>query len=259
MQKLGNPKSGEDRPNPGQAWLKNGEAQGFKGLAEKEEPGGKINKAGEGAKDRMMGQAAVAKEQGVRPPDKSQTTPPAGRPAGSQIQIRGEKKASQKVAQTQRNKLGPQTETIGGPQNRGKKNELEDEMDLPPGHSPILPGHDNLATQPATPYNGFSTQKPKVLTQGGDGMKIKPLGSRVLVKKLEEEERRTPGGIVLPESVKDEKAVKGEVVALGTGEKFEVKVGDKVLIAAYAGTEVRVGEEKYLLVKTADILAVIEE
>lgn len=90
-------------------------------------------------------------------------------------------------------------------------------------------------------------------------MKIKPLGSRVLVKKIEEEERRTPGGIVLPESVKDEKALRGEVVALGTGEKFEVKVGDKVLIGAYAGTEVRLGEEKYLLVKTADILAVIEE
>jgi len=90
-------------------------------------------------------------------------------------------------------------------------------------------------------------------------MKIKPLGNRVLVKKIEEEERRTPGGLVLPESVKDEKAVKGEVVALGTAEKFEVKVGDKVLIAAYAGTEVRAGEEKYLLVKTADILAVIEE
>ncbi|MBC7318519.1 co-chaperone GroES [Candidatus Bipolaricaulota bacterium] len=90
-------------------------------------------------------------------------------------------------------------------------------------------------------------------------MKIKPLGNRVLVKKIEEEERRTPGGIVLPESVKDEKAVKGEVVALGTAEKFEVKEGDKVLIAAYAGTEIRVGDEKYLLVKTADILAVIEE
>lgn len=90
-------------------------------------------------------------------------------------------------------------------------------------------------------------------------MKIKPLGNRVLVRKLEEEERRTPGGLVLPESVKDEKAIRGEVVTLGTGEKFEVKVGDKVLITAYAGTEVRVGEEKYLLVKTTDILAVLEE
>ncbi|HIE48304.1 TPA: co-chaperone GroES [Candidatus Bipolaricaulota bacterium] len=90
-------------------------------------------------------------------------------------------------------------------------------------------------------------------------MKVKPLGNRVLVKKIEEEERRTPGGIVLPESVKDEKAVRGEVVALGTADKFDVKEGDKVLISAYAGTEIRMGEEKYLLVKSNDILAVIEE
>ncbi|HDN19859.1 co-chaperone GroES [Candidatus Bipolaricaulota bacterium] len=90
-------------------------------------------------------------------------------------------------------------------------------------------------------------------------MKVKPLGNRVLVKKIEEEERRTPGGIVLPESVKDEKAVRGEVVALGTADKFDVKEGDKVLISAYAGTEIRMGEEKFLLVKSNDILAVIEE
>ncbi|MCD5408924.1 co-chaperone GroES [Candidatus Bipolaricaulota bacterium] len=90
-------------------------------------------------------------------------------------------------------------------------------------------------------------------------MKVKPLGNRVLVKKIEEEERRTPGGIVLPESVKDEKATRGEVVALGTADKFDVKEGDKVLISAYAGTEIRMGEEQYLLVKSNDILAVIEE
>jgi len=90
-------------------------------------------------------------------------------------------------------------------------------------------------------------------------MKVKPLGNRVLVKKLEQEERRTPGGIVLPESVKDEKAIRGEVVALGTADKFDVKEGDKVLVSAYAGTEIRMGEEKYLLVKSNDILAVIEE
>lgn len=90
-------------------------------------------------------------------------------------------------------------------------------------------------------------------------MKIRPLGNRVLVRKIEEEERRTPGGLVLPESVKDEKAVKGQVVALGTGEKFEVKVGDKILISAYSGTEIRIGEEKHMLVKTTDILAIVEE
>lgn len=89
-------------------------------------------------------------------------------------------------------------------------------------------------------------------------MKVRPLGNRILVKKIEEEERRTPGGIVLPESVRDEKAIRGKVVALGTGEKFEVKVGDTVLIAAYSGTEITIGEEKHLLVKTTDVLAVIE-
>jgi chaperonin GroES len=90
-------------------------------------------------------------------------------------------------------------------------------------------------------------------------MKVKPLGNRVLVRKIEEEERRTPGGIVLPESVKDEKAIRGEVVALGTAEKLEVKEGDKVLISAYAGTEISIGEERYLLVKSPDVLAILEE
>ncbi|HDI11177.1 MAG TPA: co-chaperone GroES [Candidatus Acetothermia bacterium] len=90
-------------------------------------------------------------------------------------------------------------------------------------------------------------------------MKIKPIGNRVLIRKLEKEERRTPGGIVLPESVKDEKAVRGEVVAVGTAEKIEVKEGDKVLVSAYAGTEVNIDDQKYLLVKTTDILAIIEE
>lgn len=90
-------------------------------------------------------------------------------------------------------------------------------------------------------------------------MKIKPLGNRVLIRKIEQEERKTPGGIVLPESVKDEKAIRGEVVAVGTADKIEVKEGDRVLVSAYAGTEVRMGEEKYLLVKSTDILAIIEE
>ncbi len=90
-------------------------------------------------------------------------------------------------------------------------------------------------------------------------MNVKPLGNRVLVRTIEEEERRTPGGIVLPESVKEEKAVRGEVVALGTAEKFDVKEGDKVLISAYAGTEIRIGEAKHLLVKTTDVLGIIEE
>ena len=89
-------------------------------------------------------------------------------------------------------------------------------------------------------------------------MKIKPLGNRVLAKKLEEEERKTPGGIVLPESAKSEKVVRAKVLDVGTNEKIEVKKGDEIIVSGFAGTEVEVGEDKLLLVKATDILAVIE-
>ena len=91
-------------------------------------------------------------------------------------------------------------------------------------------------------------------------MKIKPLGNRILAKKIEEEERRTPGGIVLPESAKSDKVVRAKVVAVGTNkEKIEVKEGDEIIVSSYAGTEVEMGEDKLLLVKATDVLAVIEE
>ena len=89
-------------------------------------------------------------------------------------------------------------------------------------------------------------------------MKIKPLGNRVLAKKLEEEERKTPGGIVLPESAKSDKVVRAKVMAVGPNEKIEVKKGDEIIVSSFAGTEVEVGEDKLLLVKASDILAVIE-
>ena len=90
-------------------------------------------------------------------------------------------------------------------------------------------------------------------------MKIKPLGNRVLAKKIEEEEaRKTPGGIVLPESAKSDKVVRAEVIAVGTNEKIEVKKGDEIIVSSFAGTEMEVGEDKLLLVKASDILAVIE-
>jgi len=90
-------------------------------------------------------------------------------------------------------------------------------------------------------------------------MTIKPLGKRILAKKLEPEERKTPGGIVLPDNVKSEKVVHAEVIALGTDEKFSVKVGDEILIGSYSGTEIEQGEDKLLLVKDSDVLAIVEK
>lgn len=95
-------------------------------------------------------------------------------------------------------------------------------------------------------------------------MAFKPLGDRVLVKIIEAEEK-TKGGIVLPDTAK-EKPQQGEVLAVGPGRvlengqrlPMEVKKGDKVIFAKYAGTEVKEGEQKYLLISERDILAVVE-
>jgi chaperonin GroES len=94
-------------------------------------------------------------------------------------------------------------------------------------------------------------------------MNIKPLGTRVLLKEIESEET-TKSGIVLPSNAK-EKPYMAEVVEIGPGEvkdgkeiKMVVKKGDRVLYSKYAGTEVKLENEKYLLVKQDDILAVIE-
>ena len=90
-------------------------------------------------------------------------------------------------------------------------------------------------------------------------MAIKPLGKRVLVKKLDPEEKKSVGGIVLPDSAKSEKVVRAEVVAVGTDEKLEVKVGDQIIISdSFSNTEVIEGENKYLLVKDSEILAIVE-
>ncbi len=94
--------------------------------------------------------------------------------------------------------------------------------------------------------------------------KIKPLNDKVLVKRLEAEEV-TKGGIVLPDTAK-EKPKEGRVVALGNGKLlddgeralFQVKVGDLVLFSSYAGTEVKVGVDEYLIMGEDDILAVID-
>jgi len=90
-------------------------------------------------------------------------------------------------------------------------------------------------------------------------MSIKPLGKRILAQKVEAEERKTAGGIVLPDNVKNEKVVRAKVLAIGTDEKFEVKVGDMILVGSYSGTEIEQGEDKLILVKETDVLAVVEE
>ena len=92
---------------------------------------------------------------------------------------------------------------------------------------------------------------------------IKPLNDRVVVKVLEQEEK-TRGGIVLPDTAK-EKPQRGEIIAVGPGAVRddgsrtppEVKVGDKVLFAKYAGTEIKIDGDEYLILREADILAVV--
>jgi chaperonin GroES len=90
-------------------------------------------------------------------------------------------------------------------------------------------------------------------------MKVKPLGRRVLLRLIEDKETKSPGGIVLPEAAKSEKALRGEVLAVGTGEKIQVKRGDVVLVPRHGGTELERDREKLLIVKATDILAVVKE
>ncbi len=95
-------------------------------------------------------------------------------------------------------------------------------------------------------------------------MKLKPLGNRVVIEPMEEEEI-TSGGIVLPETAK-EKPQKGTVTAVGPGERdddgkrieMDVKKGDTVLFAKYAGTEIKVEGKKILILRESDLLAIIE-
>ena len=90
-------------------------------------------------------------------------------------------------------------------------------------------------------------------------MNIRPLADRVLIKPAAAEEK-TLGGIIIPDSAK-EKPLKGEVVAVGNGTKDEemvVKNGDSVLYGKYAGTEIELDGEKYLIMRQSDILAIIQ-
>ena len=95
-------------------------------------------------------------------------------------------------------------------------------------------------------------------------MKVRPLRDRIIVKRLEEEEK-TKGGIIIPDTAK-EKPIEGKVIAAGDGRikedggkiPLEVKKGDRVLFAKYAGTEVSIDGEEHLMMKEDDVLAIIE-
>lgn len=89
-------------------------------------------------------------------------------------------------------------------------------------------------------------------------MNIKPLADRVLINPAKAEEK-TVAGIIIPDTAK-EKPLKGEVVAVGEGtkdEKMVLKAGDTVLFGKYAGTEIEAGEEKYLIMRQSDVLAIL--
>lgn len=95
-------------------------------------------------------------------------------------------------------------------------------------------------------------------------MKVRPLQDRILVKRLEEKEVKK-GGIIIPDSAK-EKPQEGKVIAVGSGkildngkkQPLEVKKGDKILFGKYSGTEVKIDEEEYLIMREEDILGIIE-
>lgn len=94
-------------------------------------------------------------------------------------------------------------------------------------------------------------------------VKVKPLGDKVLLRRVEAEER-TAGGIVLPDTAK-EKPREGVVIAVGDGKllkdgkrsEFQVKVDDRVLFSSYAGTEIKLDGEEYLIISEDEILAVV--
>ena len=95
-------------------------------------------------------------------------------------------------------------------------------------------------------------------------MKVRPLHDRIIVKRLEEEEK-TKGGIIIPDTAK-EKPIEGRVIAVGDGKikedgtkiPMDVKKGDRVLFTKYGGTEIKIDGEEHLMMREDDILAIIE-
>jgi chaperonin GroES len=108
--------------------------------------------------------------------------------------------------------------------------------------------------------------QPRIPIKKGDvAMKIRPLQDRVIVKRIEEEEK-TKGGIIIPDTAK-EKPMEGKIIAVGKGKVLEdgkihpldVKAGDRVLFGKYSGTEVKIDGEEHLIMREDDILGVIEK
>ena len=94
-------------------------------------------------------------------------------------------------------------------------------------------------------------------------MKVKPLGDRVLVKRVDAEET-VKGGIIIPDSAK-EKPMEGKVIAVGSGRvkkdgsraALEIKVGDRVLVGKYAGTEIKIDDKEHVILKEDEVLGII--
>ena len=95
-------------------------------------------------------------------------------------------------------------------------------------------------------------------------MKVKPLHDRILIKRVEEKET-VKGGIIIPDTAK-EKPQEGEVIAVGGGKKTEegkvipldVKAGDRILFGKYSGTEIKIDEQEYLIIREDEVLGIIE-
>lgn len=95
-------------------------------------------------------------------------------------------------------------------------------------------------------------------------MKLKPLADRVVIKPIEEDDK-TPGGIILPDTAK-EKPMRGEIIAVGPGNyndkgervKMDVKKGDVVIYGKYSGTDFKMNDQDYLILRESDILAIVE-
>lgn len=95
--------------------------------------------------------------------------------------------------------------------------------------------------------------------------KIRPLHDRIVVKRCESDEKLSQGGIVIPDSAK-EKPMKGDVIAVGTGKALDngqtrplaVKIGDKVIFGKYSGSEIKLDDEEYVIMREDDIMGIIE-
>lgn len=89
-------------------------------------------------------------------------------------------------------------------------------------------------------------------------MKFKPLGDRALAQIIERGEEKTESGIVLPDTAK-EKPQTADIVAVGDGEEVKVKEGDTIVFAKYAGTEIKLDGEDYMILDAEDILGIVED